>query len=67
MYCNLVIQIFRYLSETFDFKIIFIVKSENELIGYTDCDYTGLINGQKSIGDYIFILFDKLLSYLLKL
>lgn len=66
-YCNLVIQIFRYLSKTFDLGITFNANPENNLVDYTDFDYTGLINGRKSTGGYIIILSGGLLSYQLKL
>lgn len=41
---NLVLQIFRYLSKTFDFKITFTAKSEDNLVGYTDLNYAGFID-----------------------
>ncbi len=65
--CNLVIQIFRYLSKNFDLGITFTADSENELVGYTDSDYTRLIDGRKSIGSCIFMLSGGLLSHQLKL
>lgn len=56
MHYNLVIQIFRYLSRTLNLKITFTTNSKNKLVGYTDSNYTELIDGRKSIGDYIFML-----------
>lgn len=44
MYCNLVIQIFRYLSRTLDLKITFIADLEDDLVNYTDSDYIRLID-----------------------
>ena len=44
-YCNLVIQIFRYLSRALDLGITFMANSENDLVGYTDSDYAGLLDG----------------------
>ena len=61
--CNLVIQIFRYLSRTVDLGITFTADSEDELIGYSDSDDAGLIEGQKSTGGYIFILSGRPLSH----
>lgn len=54
--CNLVIQIFRYLSGTLDLGITFTADSGNDLVGYTDSDYAGLVDGRKSTGGYIFML-----------
>ncbi len=42
-HCNLVIQIFRYMSGTLDLGITFTPNSEDELVGYTDSDYAKLI------------------------
>ena len=66
-HCNLVIQIFRYLSGTLDLKITFTANSEDDLVGYTDSDYAGLIDGRKSIGGYIFMLSGGPLSHQSKL
>ncbi len=66
-HCNLIIQIFRYLSGTLDLGIIFTADSEDELVGYTDSDYAGLIDSQKFTGSYILILSGGLLSNQLKL
>ncbi len=67
MHCNLVILIFRYLSRTLDLGITFTSDSEDELVGYTDSDYAGLIDGRKSTGGYIFMLSVGPLSNQLKL
>lgn len=67
IYCNLVIQIFRYLSKTLDFGIIFTSNLEDDLVDYINFDYTRFIDDQKSTSSYIIILFNKLLSYQLKL
>ncbi len=37
-HCNLVIEIFRYLSGTLDLRIKFTADSEDDLVGYTDSD-----------------------------
>ena len=66
-YCNLVIQIFRYLSGTLDLGIVFTADSKDDLVGYIKFDYAGSIDGQKSIGGYIFILPSRPLSHQLKL
>lgn len=63
IYCNLIIQIFRYLSGTFDLEITFTANSEDDLVDYTDLNYTGLIDDRKSTGNYIFMLFGGLLSH----
>ncbi len=63
----MVIQIFRYLSRTLNLRIAFTADSEDELVSYTDSDYAGLIDGQKSTGGYIFILFGGPLSHQSKL
>ena len=66
-HCNLVIQIFRYLSGTLDLGITFTADSKDELVGYTDSDYAGLIDGRKSTGGYIFMLSGGPLSHQSKL
>lgn len=43
-YCNLIIQIFRYLFRTLDLKINFIANSEDDLVGYTEFNYAGFID-----------------------
>ncbi len=62
-YCNLVIQIFRYLFRTLDLGITFITNPKDKHVDYTDFDYVELIDSQKSISSYIFTLPDRLLSH----
>ncbi len=54
-HCNLVIQIFSYLSGTLDLGTTFTADSEDDLVGYTDSDYAGLVDDRKSTGGYIFL------------
>ena len=63
----MVVQVFRYLSGTLDFGITFQADSSDELIGYTDSDYAGLVDGRKSTGGYIFMLSGGPLSHQSKL
>ena len=65
--CNIVIQIFRYLSKTLDLGIAFTADLEDDLVVYTDSDYAELTDGRKSIGGYIFMLSGGPLSYQSKL
>lgn len=65
--CNLIIQIFKYLFKILDFRISFTANSKNKLVDYIDFDYTRLIDNQKFISNYIFMLSGKLLSYQSKL
>lgn len=53
IYYNLVIQIFKY--------------PKDDLIGYIDSNYAEFIDSQKSISNYIFILFGRFLFHQLKL
>ena len=66
-HCNLVKQIFRYFSGTLDLGLTFTADSEDDLVGYTDYDYGGLIDGRKSIGGYILVLSGGPLSHQSKL
>ncbi len=66
-HCNLIIQIFRYLSGTFDLGITFTADPEDELVGYIDSDSAGLIDGRKCTGGYIFMLSGGPLSHQSKL
>lgn len=43
-YCNLVIQIFRYLSKTLKLGITFTASWKDKLVGYTDSNYAELID-----------------------
>lgn len=54
--CNLVIQIFRYLTEILELGITFKSDEADELIGYMDSDCAGLQDRQKSTGEYVFLL-----------
>ncbi len=55
-YYNLLIQIFRYLAGTLEVGITFKSDSTDELVGYTDSDWAGLKDGQRSTGGYTFLL-----------
>lgn len=66
-HCNRAIQIFKYLSKTFNLEIIYTFNSKDNLVGYTISNYAELKNSWKSISIYIFILFSRLLSDLSKL
>ncbi len=55
IYCNLVIQIFRYSSGTLDLGITFKFYTTDKLIGYTDSDWVGLKDGRRSTDGYSFI------------
>ena len=48
--------IFRYLSGTLELGITFTADSDDNLVGYTDSDEAGLIDGRKSTGGYVFML-----------
>lgn len=63
MHCSLVVQIFRYFSNFLDLKITFKANSSDKLIGYSNFDYIGLINSQKSNDRYIFMLSGRALSH----
>lgn len=67
IYCNLRFQIFRYLSKTLDLRITFTTNSKDKLIGYTNSDYTKLIDCQKSIGSYILLPSGRFFFYKSKL
>lgn len=61
--CSLVVQIFYYLFGTLDLRITFKANSNDKLISYNNSDYVALVNGWKSSGRYIFMLFGGFLSY----
>ncbi len=65
-HCSLVVQVLRYLFGILEFGIIFQADSSDELVGYTDSDYAGLVDCRKSTGRYIFMLSGPL-SHQLKL
>ncbi len=54
--CNLVTQIFRYSAGALELGITFRSDATDELVGYTDSDWAGLKDGQKSTGGYAFLL-----------
>ncbi len=54
IYCNLVMQIFRYLAGTFELGITLKSNVTDELVGYTDSDWAGNKDGQRSTGGYTF-------------
>ena len=56
IYCNLVTQIFRYLAGTWNLGITFRSNTTDELVEYTDSDWAGLKDGQRSTGGYAFLL-----------
>ena len=66
-YWNLLVQVFRYLSATLGLRIIFNANWENDLVGYTDSDYAGLVDGRKSTSGCIFMLSGGFLSHQSKL
>lgn len=49
-----------------DLGIIFRSDLTNELINYTDSDWTRLKNGKRFINRYVFILLDRPISYQFK-
>ncbi len=62
-YCNLLIQIFRYLARTLEVGIKFKSDSTDELVRYTDSDWVGLKDGRRSTGAYSFLLSGGPISY----
>lgn len=62
-HCNLVVQVFWYLSPTLGLRITFNANSENDLVSSTDSDYKRLVDCQKFTGGYIFLLSGRPLSY----
>ncbi len=56
IYCNLVTPISRYLAGTLELGITFRSDATDELVAYTDSDWAGLKDGQKSTGRYAFLL-----------
>lgn len=55
------------MSWIFDLGITFTANSEDNLVGYTNFDYARLIDDEKSIGDYIFMLSSRPLFHQSKL
>ncbi len=63
IYCNLEMQIFRYLAGTLELGITFKSNITDELIGYTDSDWAGLKDGRRSTGGYAFLFSGGPVSY----
>ena len=55
---NLIPKVIRYLARTFDLGLTFCKDSEDNIVGYLELDYAGLIDGRKLTGAYIFIFAD---------
>lgn len=53
---QLVKQIFRYIAGTLTTGLTFTADSPDELVGYTDSDWAGTVDGRKSSGGYIWML-----------
>lgn len=53
---QLVKQIFRYIAGTLTTGLTFTADSPDELIGYTDSDWAGTVDGRKSTGGYVWML-----------
>ena len=53
---KLVIQVFRYLAGSLDVGITYSADSPDHLIGYTDSDWAGAVDGRRSTGAYVFML-----------
>ena len=51
---NVVTHIFRYLVGTHDYDIHFGPNKTSGLVGYTDSDYAGYMDNQKSTSKYFF-------------
>ena len=52
---NIVKHIFRYLVGMDDFRITFAPDKPSSLVGYTDLNYKGYLNNQKSTSRYCFM------------
>ena len=63
IHCNLVIQIFQYLTRILDLGITFRSDTTDELVGYTDSDWAGLKDRRKSTSGYAFLLSRGLVSH----
>ena len=55
--------VFKYISETLDIKLIFINNIINNLIRYTDVNFTEVIDDCKSTDNYMFMLAKKCILY----
>ena len=51
---NAVKLIFRYLTNTRDFGILFDQRASIEAVGYVDFDYAGDLDSRKSMTSYVF-------------
>ena len=51
---NVVKWIFRYLTSTHDFGILFYQRASTEAVGYVDSNYTGDLDSRKSMTGYVF-------------
>ena len=51
---NVVKWIFRYLTSTHDFGILFDQKASTEAVGYVDSDYARDLDSRKSMTGYVF-------------
>ena len=51
---NAVKWIFRYLTGTHDFSILFDQRAGTEAVGYVDSDYAGDLDSRKSMTGYVF-------------
>ena len=51
---NAVKWIFRYLTGTRDFSILFDQRASTEAVGYVDSDYAGDLDSRKSTTGYVF-------------
>ncbi len=56
-------QIFRYLAGTLELEITFKSNVTGKLVGYTDSDWAGLKDGQRSTNGYAFLFSGGLVSY----
>ena len=62
-HCNYVKRVFRYLKNTLDYDIIFIVKESVNLINYSDSDFADTVNDRKFTRAFVFMLADGFISH----
>lgn len=55
-HCKYVRRIFAYLNGTLNHGITFTSKGSKDLIGYSDSDFAGAIDGRKSTGAFVYML-----------
>lgn len=55
LHCNLLQRVLRYVAGTLNLGLVFRKDSEDDIVGYSDSDYAGLIDGRKSTGAYVFM------------